>query len=44
MSEKIELLKTADDLIKSDGVVLKGEEFKLEMLSKNWDIDIKKIK
>ena len=42
--EKIELLKAADELIKSDGAVLKGEEVKLEMLSKNWGIDLKKIK
>jgi uncharacterized tellurite resistance protein B-like protein len=41
--EKIELLKSADEVIKSDGIVLEGEKIKLQMVAKNWSIDIKKI-
>jgi uncharacterized tellurite resistance protein B-like protein len=41
--EKLEFLKSANDVIKSDGVVLEGEIIKLQMVAKNWGIDIKKI-
>jgi uncharacterized tellurite resistance protein B-like protein len=40
--EKIEFLKSADDVIKADGVVLPGEEVKLQMVAKNWGVVLKK--
>jgi uncharacterized tellurite resistance protein B-like protein len=43
IEQKIDLLKSANEVIKSDGVVLKGEEMKLKMVAANWGIDMKKI-
>ena len=43
LDEKVELLKAANEVIKSDGVILEGEKIKIQMVAKNWDIDIKKI-
>ena len=40
--EKIDFLKKAAEVITADGKIMNSEFIKLELLAKNWGIDLKK--
>lgn len=41
--EKIDFLKKAADVITADGKIMNSEFIKLELLAKNWGLDLKKV-
>ena len=41
--EKINFLKKAADIITADGKIMNSEFIKLELLAKNWGIDLNKV-
>ncbi|OHD08493.1 MAG: hypothetical protein A2086_05280 [Spirochaetes bacterium GWD1_27_9] len=41
--EKIKILRYAIEIIEADGKVMDKEVIKLQLVSKSWDIDVKKV-